>query len=201
MQITIMNNSLTYPNEISSIDVCLQRIENILQDNQVYIEAMVIDGVEVYQDFHLYLADHIDQVAEIQVKVQTLQQVLDESVITARQYLSDALPQVPDLADTFYQGGNSEGWNQLTQLLEGLMWLSQTIEAVHIHQTYKNSASYSELSVRLREELANLENALNDKDMVLTGDLLKYEIGSIMESVLESVNETIDNEVIHHDFS
>lgn len=201
MIITILDQSISYPNDISSIESSLNKIEEILKGNEVYLELMEIDGVEVFEGFQEYMIEHIQEIQEVNVKVQTLKQLLDESVLTMQQYLEGALPEVTKLADEFYQGATKESWDKLTQLFEGLSWVTQNIEVIQTKNQYHNSTAYIDISKSLQEELSNLEDALKNGDLVLTGDILKYEIVSILNQLLVTVITTIDNEVLRHDLS
>lgn len=199
MIITILDQSISYPNDISSIESSLNQVEEILKENDVYLELMEIDGNEVFEGFQEYLIEHIQEIKEIKVKVQTLKQLLDESILTMQQYLEGALPEVKKLADEFYQGATKESWDKLTQLFDGLSWVTQNIRAIQTEIQYQNSTAYIDISKSLQEELSNLEDALKNGDLVLTGDILKYEIVSILDQLLAIVTTTIDNEVLRHD--
>jgi hypothetical protein len=201
MLIALLDHSLTFANEISSIDSFLDQVEEILKENQVYIDHMEIDGVIIYQDFQEYLFEHIRGIKQINIKVQTMKQLLDESMITMQFYLEGALPEVKSLADEFYQGATKDSWDKLNQLLEGLMWICQTLETILSKQVYQDKFVYLEVSSALHEELSNLEGALTDTDMVLTADILKHEIISIFDNLLLAVTNTIDNEVVRNDLS
>lgn len=201
MIITILDQSISFPNDINSIEACLNTIEAILTENEVYLELIEIDGNEVFERFQEYMIEHIQDIQEVNVKVQTLKQLLDEALLTMQQYLEGALPEINKLADEFYKGATKESWDKLTQLFEGLSWLTQNVEAIQTKGQYHNAASYKEISNSLQEELSNLEDALKNGDLVLTGDILKYEIVSILEQLLATVSKTIDNEVLRHDLS
>ncbi|TDF93496.1 hypothetical protein E1757_26550 [Paenibacillus piri] len=179
----------------------MKQVEEILEKNELYLSVMKVDEVEVYQEFQEYLIEHIASVKTINVEVQTLKQVMDESVISLQSYLDGALLEIKKLADEFYQGAGKESWNKLNQLLEALLWISQTIETVQNKQVYQNASDYKAIAASLREEFANLECALTDQDMVLTGDIIKYEIIAILDQLLGIVTTTIDNEVARHDLS
>jgi hypothetical protein len=196
-----LDQSHTYSSEVSSIESCLEMVEQTLKANEVYIDYMDIDGVEVYQDFAEYLLEHIQNVKQIDIKVQTLKQLMDESMITMQSYLEGALPEVKRLADEFYQGATKESWGKLNQLLEGLLWISQTIDTVVTKPVYSDKSVFVEISATLQQELSNLEGALTDSDMVLTGDILKYEVITILDNLLLAVTQTIDNEVVRNDLN
>lgn len=201
MKITILDQSFDYANELSVISVCLEQINEIMQENEVYIDVIEIDGVKVYQDYAEYIGDHIADIKLINVKVQTIKQLMDESLITMQQYLTGAIPEVKQLAEEFYQGGAKEGWNKLSLLFEGLLWISQTMETLGSKQVYNNSSVYKEINVNMNEQLSSLESALTDSDNVLTGDILKFEIVTILENLLNTTTATIDEEVERHDLS
>lgn len=201
LQIHILEQTLVFSNDINAVETMLSQIEEILDANKLLINFIDVDGVDVYQDFSEYIIEHLATIKQINIKVQTMKQVLDESLTSLQQYMDRALPEVEQLADEFYQGVTNDTWSKFNQLMEGLLWVSQIVENIHTKKIYSNAVDYLKISGALREELSNLENALNDMDMVLTGDILKYEIASIMKELLNKVTITIDNEVVRNDLS
>ncbi|WP_419875569.1 hypothetical protein [Candidatus Pristimantibacillus sp. PTI5] len=201
MLVTILDHSFTYHNEISSIEPCLVQIEEILNANDVSLVLMEINGVEVYEGFQAFLIEHIQEIEHVHIKVQTEKQMMETLVITMKQYLEDALPEVKKLGDEFYQGASKTSWDKLTQLLEGTAWIVQSVQKIQTEEQFQNCEAYIETSRSLHAELSNLEEALKNEDLVLTGDILKYEIVSIFEQLLQTVTHTIDNEVKSHDLS
>jgi len=128
-------------------------------------------------------------------------QLLDDALLSMQAYLTSALPEIKLLSDKFYLGSSSESWNKLSELLEGLMWISQTIGHIREMAIYQNLEAFEETAATISQLVINLEQALTNNDLILIGDILKYEISSILGQLLSNATLTINNEVVRHDLS
>lgn len=205
MQLYLLDQSIEYTNELTSIDECFEKINHLLSDSNYVLSHLEIDGVEVYEDHHDYLATHITSVNNIIVKVTTFKQILQEIVLDLDSYLDRVIPETKQLADDFYKSPDKSAWERLTQLLEGLQWIMQAIQPIYTlkdnNLPFSNSLVYEAISMELTEQFTELERALVNADLVLVGDLLKYEVMERLDKLKSELQTTIDNEVIRHDLN
>ncbi|MGR3765851.1 hypothetical protein [Rossellomorea sp. NS-SX7] len=186
--------------QISSSEV-IESIHSLLGESR-YFSHMVVDGVEVFEDPENYLIDNIDHINDIEIVAGTVEEFINESLLSAEEYLRRAIPQISLLGNDFYKNPLKETWTNFTQLLEGLNWLNQIIGL--IDQTKKKPANwdkYLELAFKLKIELEQLLEAMENSDNVLIGDIIQYEILTNYEELLKMVNETIDTEGYRHDIN
>lgn len=197
MQLNIINQNFQFHNEEESIESLLDKIKEMLEENNILLTHMVIDGVEVFTDFQDYIFKYLKDINLIEVKTKTIKEILDEMVITANEYLNRAIPDVRVLANEFYQAADDERWNRFLQLIEGVEWLLQFMSQIVDNKfIYKNWDKYMEIITRLESEMYNLEDAIKLEDSTLIADIVNYEFIPILELLQNEIKITIDNEGI-----
>ena len=111
--------------------------------------------------------------------------LVNETLISANNYIDNAIPIIKELAELFYQQPDDKAWGQLTDLFEGIQWILQTLG--HID-------SINDLDTIVPE----IENAILHRDNILIGDMLLYEIVPIFENMLTKL-EFLKPEVVDED--
>jgi hypothetical protein len=205
MELNLFNQILQFPNEINAIAACFEKINQVLSERNQVLSHLEIDDVPVYGDYHDYFIEHLSSIQIVVVKASTFKQMMDDNLLELQSYLIRAIPDTRTLADEFYKGPVKESWSKLSQLLEGLQWVTQSILPMHsIRENgmpYLNSLVLSGISTELQEKFQELETALNHSDLVLVGDLIKFEIVELLLKLNIVVDSTIDNEVVRHDLN
>lgn len=131
-----------------------------------------------------------------------LKELLDQMMISANQYLDRALPEIKNLAESFYQSPSDETWKSLLQLLEGIQWLFKFMNSVvQGKDFYENWAKFEEISTKLQDQLYHLEEAVQSRDVTMIGDILLFEVVLILETAKGEILYTIDKEDIRHDLN
>ena len=193
MQLNILGNNYEFTNELSSIDLVLNKIVENLDGTDFYLSHLLIDGVELFSDFDSYIAEYIEYIQEIKVEVLTIKDFLNEIFSSAEEYLLRALPEVEILTNEFYQNSSGHTWEKLQLLLEGLQWLNQMILIVDQEkQKPDNWNHYIEYSSKLAVELKSLEEGLVNNDNILIADIIQYEINPLMRNLKDEITRTID---------
>ncbi len=177
MQVKILDRVFTYENEPAVLERIFDTINEFLADTGLIFSHLKVDDTEVYADHYNYLKERIDRIELIEVEVRTVSEMLRDVLLTAEEYLEQALPEIELLAAEFYQGPSEESWARFQQLLEGVEWLNQLVTMIDQNKAKPgNWQDYTVMVDRLRDELQNLEEALENQDYVVMGDLLNYEI-------------------------
>ena len=122
-------------------------------------------------------------------------QYLDEQLLTARDYLERALPATYQLADQLYKGPDQGTWEQFSQLLEGLEWLTQFVDELSANKEIYPSWPVHGESNSFKDPLDNLVAAVENNDPLLLGDIIHYELAEVLETLKADVNKTIEAEV------
>ena len=115
-----------------------------------------------------------------------------ETMASAAGYLERARPEVENLSGEFYQGPTEETWGKLGQLLEGLQWLVEAVSTVDHYLPGKQPAS--QWGVEFMEKTKMLQEALDNSDHVLMGDLLQYEISPFFSTLEKEIKELLKTE-------
>jgi len=177
MQVKILDRVFAYENEPAALEMIFAKINEFLEDTGLIFSHLKVDDTEVYTDYYNYLKKRIDRVELVEVEVRTVTEILQDALLTAEEYLERALPETESLAGEFYQGPSGETWTKFQQLLEGVEWLNQLLETIDQNKLKpENWKKYVPVALRFKEELHNLQEALEGRDYVLMGDILLYEI-------------------------
>jgi len=194
MKLIIDNNIQTFANNLSEIADVLATIQKILKENNLELSHLIIDGIPVYQDYESYLKDHIETIREIEVETIKLKPLVEDTLGSAFEYISHATALLKTLAETFYQTPGAETWSSLADLFEGLGWLIDTMNRIdeidqlnEYVQNYDIWNEYVQIIKSLSVQLPELEQAMVNRDHVLIGDLILYEILPIFEAAEEKL--------------
>ena len=195
MQLKILDQVFTFKNETAALEEIFAKINQFLEDSGLVLSHLRVDDTEVYTDFYNYLKERIDEINLIEVEVRTVAAILQDALLTAEEYLGQALPEIETLAAEFYQGPSGESWERFQQLLDGVDWLNQLVTVIDQNTTKPERwQDYLAVADRLRDELQNLQEALENRDYVMIGDLLNYEIIPCFQEFRETIKKTKTDE-------
>ena len=130
MNLIILDQSYKFANEPESVPALLNTVEDILTKNNMILSHLVIDCLEVNEDFEIYLLNNIDLLTNISVEARTLEEWLDEMIVSASEYLNRCIPALEELGTEFYQGPDQDSWLNFEQMLEGIEWLNQLVDQI-----------------------------------------------------------------------
>lgn len=194
MKIILKNKSFEVENRIAEIEPILALIQKMLDEEALTLSHLVIDGVAVYQDYHAYLSENIENVVEVVVETQSLKPLIDETLGSTFDYLSNAVALLKPLSEAFYQAPTQEAWSGLTDLFGGIEWLSDVMERIdgidHLNEMILNYHiwnEYVQIIKSLKLILPEMEQAMVNQDHVLIGDLILYEILPVFETAVEKL--------------
>lgn len=194
MKLIINGQTEEFENSTSAIGLVLSHIKQILKQRKLELSHLVVDGTPVYQDYENYLNEKIETTSEIVVETLKLKPLIDETIDSAFAYIVTAITQLRPLAETYYQSPGSDAWNRLADLFEGIGWLFETmnrIDQIDQLQLYVSSYDkwneYVQTLKVLNNNIIELEKAMLNKDHVLIGDLILYEILPIFEAAEEKL--------------
>src|SRR5690606_23610073 len=105
------------------------KINDELKENKFYFSHLIIDGIAVYNDFEIYLSEQIDIIQSIEVVVKKVEEFINDLLLSAEEYLTNAIPEMKVLADEIYQKPEQTN-EKFQQFLTALQWLNQMIETI-----------------------------------------------------------------------
>lgn len=194
MKLIINKKSTEFKNAVSEVKPLLAAIIQVLAEDNLELSHLLVDGVAVYQDYEDYLSGQIETIAEVEVITLELKPLIEETLNSAFDYIGNALGLLKPLAEAYYQSPGPDAWKRLAELFEGLGWLLDTmnridqIDQLHLYiLNYDIWNEYVQTLKGLNTQIAELEQAMLNKDSVLIGDLILYEILPIFETAEEKL--------------
>lgn len=197
MIIHILGKSYEYKNETATFDQMLEEINELLSSNDVFIRYMNIDETEVSDNFYEYILGNMEEIQEITIEVTTAKHIVYEALLSTKQYLLRAIPELKPLASEFYANKNAETWEKFEQLLEGLSWINQVLCTVE--QQKSQNHSWGNYVVYLQELIQiseNLDEAVKGEDFILLADIIQYEVSELYANLTKEIEQTLDSEVV-----
>lgn len=123
-----------------------------------------------------------------------IKKLIEETLDSTFDYIGRVTVVLKTITDEFYQNPNTESWNQLASLLEGIGWIFDTMVSINNLQnldtlliSYSTWNEYVQSVIKLNDLLPELEAALKNQDNVLIADLLNYEFCPIFEDAYEKI--------------
>ena len=130
MQLKILDQVFTFKNEPAALDEIFTKINQFLDESGLVLSHLRVDDTEVFADYYDYLKERIDRINLVEVEVRTVAGILRDALLTAEEYLEQALPEIETLAAEFYQGPSGESWDKFQQLLDGVDWINQLVAVI-----------------------------------------------------------------------
>lgn len=198
MRVVMRDKTLQYDNTEQGMIALFHQIESIQAEDKLIFDHLTVDGVEVYHEVEEYLRDHLVDITQITVHLLSTEELKLQVLHSVYEYVNRAVPEIQLLTDQMYKGLSTEVWGKFGQLLEGLQWLSQTATFI---QDHNGSHEFEPSLLSFQKELEGFEEALDQEDNVLLGDIMQYEIIPRFEEIEGSLCEIINKEVVAHDFN
>lgn len=192
---TIINNmSFEFVNKTENIENIFRTINKTLDDNGQELSYLVIDDIPVSENYYEFFVEHIDSIKDVVVIAKELKDLVNETLVSAYDYISNVIGVLKTMAEEFYHGPKSETWEQFSNLFEGIQWINGTqikidsiknLEKIVIDYSIWNQ--YVQIIKSLNTQFLELEKAMVSQDHVLIGDLLIYEIFPVLENAEEKL--------------
>lgn len=195
MKLYILDKTFELDGDAESVEKIFDHIRDAIADTEYNFSHIIVDGEEIHNDFEIYIEDNIKNIDEIKVVMLTVKEIVRENLLTIDEYIKRATPLINDLSDKFYREPTSEDWTQLSELLGAISFIFETLESIdsmnnlnEIVSNYEVWNEYAREVKSLNEILIDLNSAIENKDTVLIGDLLSYEIIPVFENMKEKLN-------------
>lgn len=187
--------------QIPFTEEVIESINRFLGD-QFYFSHLLVDGKEVLENPEQFLLENIAEVSTLEVIAIPAKEFVNELLLSAEEYTERAIPHIKILFDEFYINPTQKNWIELSEMFEGIQWLLSMIET--IDNSIVRPSNWTEVITsvaELKEELENLEDALENTDTVLVADMLQYEVLPVFELLETEIKRTIDTVGKRHDLS
>lgn len=201
MKVYILDKVLEYNNHKSVIDNMFQEIDSILGKSNYFFSHLVVDDLEVYEDYQDYFIDNIKHIREVKVISGTIKELAQNIIITTIDYLNRAVPEINVLSSEFYKTPTTQSWNKFSDLLEGITWIVDSFAAIDTNERLKDIVSsyeewncYAKEVYLLQELLSELEENIENKDIVSLADMLSYELSPLFDYMKEKLEGLVTKE-------
>lgn len=177
MKLHLQNQSHVFENSDNGIQKLIEFINEALSNENLFFSHLVIDGQDIYENHEVYMAENINVIKEVKVVTNTIEEFVNNLVVTLNDYTARGIPEIEKLINDFYQTPTEESWNTLNQLLEGIDWIYRSIKSIDM--TKHSIAGWDEFiksTASFETELPNLLNAITNRDLILIADIIQYEI-------------------------
>lgn len=199
MELIFMDQRITFDQQPSA-ELIINKINEMLEESY-YFSYLIIDGVDIYDEFDKIFMDEQDrEIQKIEVVAKTAVELVNDVLLTADNYIRKAIPEITIITDGFYNKPTSEHWSGFQDMLEGVGWIKQLISSIdQIKEKPMNWEEYLKLSTIMETELKNMLEALENADSVLIADIMLYELIPVFIELQKEINLTIDNEGVRTD--
>lgn len=202
MILEIMDNKINFDNRESEISKMFDYINKIIKDNNVFLESLEVDGMEIYEEFYEYFLENIEFIDLVKVNINTLKELIENTITSTLDYIVNAMPLVKNLSDLFKKSPTEKAWNQLEDLFSGISWIIESYNNIdqnsNLNELIDDYFIWNEYVVeieKIKELLPEFLEALENKDTVLIGDILIYEITPILEVMADKLQKIAKMEV------
>ncbi|HHW36012.1 MAG TPA: hypothetical protein GXX18_01710 [Bacillales bacterium] len=190
MNVTIGVDSYTFENNEEGLNELFNTINKVIIEKDVHFNYMIVDGQEIYENHEDYLQEHLRLIKEIEIKVNSVQEIINELLVSLNEYTRRAIPEIRNLIDQFYQNPDEHSWNTLQQFLEGIDWIYQTIKSIdHTDKSFQEWDKYIHAIAVMEVELPNLLEAMENRDVILIADIIQYEVLPQFEMIYEETEK------------
>ena len=198
MQLVIGEELNEFDNTEASIEQIIKTLEEISSSAELILSHLVIDEVEVFDDYVEYMYENLAHIRVIQAKFMTWTEFMQSILLSTDEYLDRAIPAVEQLAGVLYSSVDADAWQQIDQLIEGVQWLQQSFDTMDSLPNLANRLSdyeqwnlYSQALRELVESVASLGEPLKFADHVSVSDIMLYEIKPALEKLHTNLSSLI----------
>ena len=190
MHLVIGEEFTEFDNNEASIEQIMKTIEEKAASSEQIFSHLVIDEVEVFDDYVEYMYENLATIKVIQAQFMTLREFMQGILLSASEYLERAIPAVEQLAASVYSSVDTDAWQQIDHLIEGVQWLQQSFDTMDSLPNLANRLSdyeqwnlYSQALRELVESVASLGEPLKFADHVSVSDIMLYEVKPALEKL------------------
>ena len=202
MVIKIMDMDKVFENKNSEISKVFDYINSNLENKNVFLKSLEIDGIEIYEDYYEYFIDNINFIDEVKVNIQNLSELVNDVIYSSYNYIERATPLIEKLSTKFRKGPTEESWNELDNLFSGIGWILDSYTNIdrynNLNELVSNYYIWNEYVAEIEKlnlMLTEFFEAVKNKDSVLISDILIYEINPIFQAMYEKLKKMNNEDV------
>ena len=123
-----------------------------------------------------------------------MKELLHDTGYTLKNYVLNILATMESVANPFYLELNQEAWANFDLILNALEWSDRVVDGLIGLEYDFNKKDLIEIKNQMEIQLSALLLALENKEYILVGDLLLYEINPILEHLVEYITGNLEEQ-------
>ncbi|UFJ40055.1 hypothetical protein LOK74_18755 [Brevibacillus humidisoli] len=195
MRVLIKEKEYFFENNVQAVEQMIELINTSISTSGLLFSHVIVDGVEIFADPARYISENLNNIELVKVHLVTPTEYLYDLLRTGKEYIGGAIVQLPLLVDEFYNVPTSDSWIKLSQLTEGIQWFQQTALFIQEVRSLPKWAAGIQDVFQFASILSQLEEAVNQEDSTMIGDIIQYEILPRFEDISRILVEIDENEV------
>ena len=166
--------------------------KNLLDKNEI-VQEVVIDGVVYQEGYNQLLLQNVQTIQEVEIRTINGAALSADIRVNLQEYLPKLIGAFDSISEIFYGQMRDDDWSYFAQLVEGMQWVVQSVQVL-VDQAVRFSSSpllgvLTVFIAQSEEQLGQLEGYMQKKDYTAAGDLIKYELPNIYQSLFQSLSE------------
>lgn len=197
----ILDKVLEFKNDKKELDNIFNEINQVISDSNCILYCLDIDGKQIYDDYYEYFFENIAQINEVKAITKTFDDLVMDTIISTKDYLDRAIPEIERLADDYYRTPTQDSWNHLAQLLEALQWIMNSFFTIDkncniekVVKSYEAWNLYAKDVYSLKDLMYEFEEVLNSQDYISIADILAYEIFPLFKQMINKLSLLVGEE-------
>jgi len=174
------------------VDTIRSMIEDLYAQSQIFQGIRIGDQV-VRDGFEEFVAQQTDSNPEVEVVIESVDEMILMNDIYSDMtvYLPKLIKALDSISELLYGQMTNEDWSHFSRLIEGIHWFMSAAHGLRHHiERLRPTLPLLDALVRFEAQaeqlVAELNEALTQKDYTVVGDLLKYEWSEMLLALKES---------------
>ncbi|MGB9887726.1 MAG: hypothetical protein ACPLRW_12130 [Moorellales bacterium] len=166
-------------------------LENEVLRNGRVIETVIINGIPVYDSHLEVIISNWPAIEKLEIVTVSQAEARRRLAETLASYLEGLVPHLEDVSSEFYLGAGQQAWKRFEQLLVGLQWVVEGLQALGRSLPQALEGALAQSSQALRAAAKKLAEAVQERDEFLVGDLLRGEMAEQLALLRKVLSEVV----------
>lgn len=170
-------------------------ITTFLLRQERYIYQVKANGETIHEEYDSYLAEHYQDIDRLELVTVDKSELVRDTLKEMNIYTKKMWSACDSISSLFYGEMKSEEWTYFSIFIQGLQWLYQSTSGICSlleRDASEFQALYPvlhETSTAFKEQIAHMEHALQNGDLVTVGDIIRYELSEIFAGLDQHLSE------------
>ena len=202
MKIYFLDKVLECKSDIKSIIDILKYVEQLALKSNYVISHLEVDGEEVYDDFHRYFSNNLEDIKNVKVITKNPRELARDLIVCISETIEELLPNIEVLANDFRKDATRRSWENLVNTFKSIKWildafttLDSDIELVFIVTDYEKWNCFAKDTYNLREIMVEFQEILLSDDHDYISEILSDEIFPLLKDMKDKLDTLVDRKV------